>query len=207
MSGGSFGLQRSRAALLASLALGCARPPSTAPAADVAAPLPAACAPGSLGDTPLVFEPPASVRRDPRDRAAIVAEARAWTLPPEVTFSLDGPPRREGARVRLRGTLRNAAREPRAVFLTAATGSYFYATLTGPASRRRVAPAPREPGVSAPPAVFPEPARFEMAPGARWPFEVAVELACWATRPGEPLTLHWWFGVEGGVLQGEARLP
>lgn len=209
MSGRSFGVERPRLALLAALAAACTRPPSAAPApaADVAAPLPAVCAPGSLGDTPLVFEPPPSVRRDPRDRAAIAADARGWTLPPEVTFALEGPPVREGSRVRLRGALRNAASAPRAVFLAAATGSYFYATLTGPAPRRRVAPAASEPGVTPPPAVFPETSRFEMAPGARWPFEVAIELSCWALRPGEPLTLHWWFGVEGATLQGDARLP
>ncbi len=170
--------------------------------------MPAACSAGGLGYTGGNAAPAPGVTRDERDRAQLVAEAAAWSMPAGVTFALVGPPSVRGPQLVLRGELANATATPQPVFLTEAGVGYFSATLTGAGLTRRAQPpaGALEPGVQAPPALFPEPHRFVLAPGARWVFELAIELACWQLAPGQTVNAHWWFGTAGTVQQGDVTV-
>jgi len=133
--------------------------------------------------------------------AAGFAAAPSWDLPSDVTFTASAPTR-SGDRVVVRGELVNTSSDPRTVFLSEAGVGYFHATLVGPGLVRRASP-PSAPGVTAPPAVFPEPHAFVLAAGARWPFEAAVVISCWEPAPGTTVSVHYWLHAEGEDVQGE----
>lgn len=172
-------------------------PPPTSAALDPACTDALACVPSAL---PL----PAGVTADPRDREAVLAAAPSWDLPADVTFTASAPTR-SGDRVVVRGELTNTSSEPRTVFLSEAGAGYFHATLVGSGLVRRADP-PSTPGVTPPPAVFPEPHAFVLAPGARWPFEASVVVSCWEPAAGTTVGVHHWLHVEGEDVQGEQPL-
>jgi hypothetical protein len=53
------------------------------------------------------------------------------------------------------------------------------------------------------PALFPEPHRFTLAPGARWPLETSIVLGCWELARPSTVTAHWWLNVQGESREGE----
>ncbi len=175
-------------------------PPGTATTTTTAPALDPACA-DALACVSPGLTLPAGVTADPRDREAVLAAAGSWDLPADVTFTISAPVR-SGDRVVVRGELANTSSEPRTVFLSEAGVGYFHATLVSPGLVRRPAP-PSAPGVTAPPALFPEPHAFVLAPGARWPFETAVVVSCWEPAPGTTVGVHHWLNVEGESIDGE----
>lgn len=159
----------------------------------------AACRAG-LGHIPIAPTFPAGVVADTGDRQAVISAAEAWDLPAGVTFALLGAPGVSGDRVVLRGELVNATDAPVDVFLSEAGAGFFSATLVGDELVRRSLP-PGPPG--GPPALFPEPHRFTLAPGVHWPIETSVTLLCWELTRPSTVRMHWWLNVHGESLEGE----
>ncbi|MEZ4367546.1 MAG: hypothetical protein R2939_14905 [Kofleriaceae bacterium] len=178
------------------------RASATTDAATAAAPTTApTCNP--LGFVAGTQAPPAEVQADGRDAAAARAAADGWRLPPSVTFTVE-PAQVAGGRATLRGVLANGGAAPAEVFLVEAGSLYFYATLVGDGLVRRPQPAPAADAPPPPPPLFPEPHGYTLPPGARWPFEVQLELGCWALTPGQAVTAHWWLATAGDGVAGRA---
>ncbi|MCB9594190.1 MAG: hypothetical protein H6719_15770 [Sandaracinaceae bacterium] len=195
---------RSLACVIALSACGPAEAePASPPPATAVDDLDPACR-DALANVPSPVVLPDGVARDARDREQILEAAPSWRLASGVSFALEPATVADG-RVVLRGVLHNGTDSPQTVMLSEAGAGFFTATLTDPTLTRRPPPEP-EPGVTPPPALFPEPRAFTLAPGARWPLETAVVLSCWEPAPGRAVTAHWWLHVEGSGLDGEARV-
>lgn len=136
--------------------------------------------------------------------------ARAWTLPPQVTFRLEGAPARSGETVKLTGLLENAGPEPRTmvVFPVGAWG-FFVQPAPGAAQRRPPRPGepPRMPPAPPPPLLFELPARTAVR------MTSAISLDDWLWEEGKPRELEWsylfWSEPKPGgrVAVPEAVLP
>lgn len=175
------------------------------PRSPGAAGLDPACA-DPMADVRSMLALPAGVTADPRGQPEVQEAASSWHLPPGVTFTLSEP-RLRGDRLELRGELVNTTDTPQTVMLSEAGAGYFSATLADPSLVRRTFVATPEPGVTPPPALFPEPHAYTLAPGARWPHATTVIVSCWEPAPGRTVTAHWWLNVEGEGLDGEVRVP
>jgi hypothetical protein len=146
-------------------------------------------------------ELPSGVERDPRPREAVLEQARTWRMPDEVHVTFEEP-RVHARRIELRVTLRNTGPAPATVLLSEAGTGFFHAALLGhDDARRRPAPSEGTP----PPALFPEPAAFTLAPGAAWTLETRIVLACWERLPST-VRVHWWLSIENEGREGEVEV-
>lgn len=121
-------------------------------------------------------------RRDSFDMEA----ARAWKLPAQVTFALDGGAVIEADSVRLTGWLTNASTEPQfIVIFPVGTMGFLVQPAPGTAKRR--------PGPPTPPPAPPPPLTLILPAQSRFHAETVLSLAAWEWEPGKPQEIEWSF--------------